>query len=120
MGIDSDGDACVKFPGRESKCYFNDSRNMKPSWLSLAPKPEPNPNLEIREEKIYEGPHPYRNDMRETTRVSFPGAVHLVVKWDPQCDTEKSYDYITLKKCQELGIGVLKDLYKVWVSNSSG
>ena len=28
VGIDSDGDACVKFPGRESKCYFNDSRNI--------------------------------------------------------------------------------------------
>ena len=68
-----------------------------------SPKPEPNPNLEIREEKIYEGPHPYRNDMRETTRVSFPGAVHLVVKWDPQCDTEKSYDYITLKKTSGTG-----------------
>ena len=36
--------------------------------------------------------------MRETTRVSFPGATHLIVVWDPQCDTEGSYDYITLKK----------------------
>ena len=97
-GIDSDGDACVKFPGRDSKCYFNDSRSMKPSYCALAPKDEVPTDLEIQDERVFEGPHPYNNNMRKTTKVHIPGAARLKVEWDGQCDTEGSYDYLQLKK----------------------
>ena len=48
--------------------------------------------------KIFDGPHPYQNNMDISKRISFPGATRLLVKFHSQTVTESGCDYIKFAK----------------------
>jgi hypothetical protein len=43
---------------------------------------------------VVESAHPYTNNMNLDETYSFPGAVRLIVEFDPQCKTEARYDIL--------------------------
>lgn len=45
-------------------------------------------------EKVYESNHPYADNMNERTDISFPGALKIIVTFDPQSRSENGRDYL--------------------------
>ena len=56
---------------------------------------------------VYESTHPYRSNMDETTTVSFPGALSVIITFDPRSRTENECDYIVFRDMDNM------DLYKM-------
>lgn len=47
--------------------------------------------------KVFESEHPYRSNMDETTIISFPGALSVLITFDSACRTEHDCDYIIFR-----------------------
>ena len=82
------------FPANLPKNYTN-VFHFEPSQLRVSPRLLRGPR---QESKVFEGPHPYSNNMDLTERISFPGAEKLLVRFHPETVTESSCDYIVFEK----------------------
>lgn len=56
------------------------------------------PITPLERRMVMESPHPYRDNTDEVFEISIPGAVELVISFDPQSKTEANYDYLRFYK----------------------
>ena len=56
------------------------------------------PTTPLERVMVLESPHPYRDNTDEVFEISIPGAVELIISFDPQSKTEANYDYLRFYK----------------------